>query len=123
MAGLNTFEAGDVLFSEGEEGVQVFFIMNGELRVSKTLHNGEEEELARLGEGDIVGEMAILDNRPRTATVTALARTEVMVVDKDNFLSSMEQQPQLAISFLKLLAGRIDQMNEKWRDALAEQST
>lgn len=119
MAGLNTFSAGSVLFREGDPGDCVFFIMSGQVRVSKTLNDGSEKELALLGDGDIVGEMGVLDERPRTATVTAVENTEVMQVDKDNFLASMEQQPKLAIDFLKLLAGRIHQMNEKFKDALA----
>lgn len=123
MAGLNTFSAGSILFREGDPGDCVFFIMSGQVRVSKTLNDGSDKELAVLGEGDIVGEMGVLDDRPRTATVIAIETTEVMRVEKDNFLASMEQQPKLAINFLKLLANRIHHMNEKFRDALAEPGT
>lgn len=120
MAGLNTYQTGDVLFKEGDLGDRVYFITSGRVQVAKTLANGEDRELAVLGEGDIVGEMAVLDGRPRSATVTALELTEVLEVPKENFLHSMEQQPKLAINFLKLLALRIDQMNERFKDALAE---
>ncbi|HEY9839575.1 MAG TPA: cyclic nucleotide-binding domain-containing protein [Candidatus Obscuribacterales bacterium] len=122
MAGLSMYQTGDTLFREGETGDRVFFIMSGRVQISKTLANGEVLELAVLGEGDIVGEMAVLTDRPRSATVTAIDPTEVMEVARDNFLASMEQQPKLAISFLKLLARRIQQMDERederWKDAL-----
>ena len=120
MSGLKTYLQGETLFIEGEPGDRVFFIMSGRVQVIKTLASGESRELAVLGESDIVGEMAVLDGRPRSATVTALDETEVLVVLKDSFLASMEQQPKLAINFLKLLALRIDQMNERFKDALAE---
>lgn len=120
MAGLSLYQQGQNLFCEGDPGDRVFFIMSGRVQVSKKLANGETRELAVLGEGDIVGEMAVLDGRPRSATVSALEPTEVLEVAKDHFLASMEQQPKLAINFLKLLALRIDQMNERFKDALAE---
>jgi CRP/FNR family transcriptional regulator, cyclic AMP receptor protein len=117
---LQTFAAGEVLFREGETGDKVFFIMQGRVKVHQTHSEGHEQELAQLGDADIVGEMAVLDERPRSATVTALEETEVMVVEKENFLASMEQQPQLAIRFLKLLSERIHRLNDKFRDALAQ---
>lgn len=123
MEGLYTFETGATLFREGEVGDSVYFIMSGKVKVYKTLNDGRLEELAILKDGEIVGEMAVLDDRPRSATVTALEPTEVMIVKKENFLSRMEQQPKLAINFLKLLAERIEQMNDKFRDALAAQAT
>jgi CRP-like cAMP-binding protein len=115
---LQTFSAGEVLFREGEPGDRVFFIMQGRVKVHQTHSDGHEQELAQLGDSDIVGEMAVLDERPRSATVTALEDTDVMVVEKANFLASMEQQPQLAIRFLKLLSERIHRLNDKFRDAL-----
>lgn len=115
---LQTFSAGEVLFREGEPGDRVFFIMQGRVKVHQRHSDGHDQELAQLGDTDIVGEMAVLDNRPRSATVTALEDTDVMVVEKANFLASMEQQPQLAIRFLKLLSERIHRLNDKFRDAL-----
>lgn len=120
MSGLSVYQSGEILFTEGDPGDRVFFIMSGRVQVIKNLSNGATRELAVLGEGDIVGEMAVLDGRPRSATVTAIEATEVLEVAKDNFLHSMEQQPKLAINFLKLLALRIEQMNEKFKDALAD---
>ncbi|PIQ29102.1 hypothetical protein COW36_18085 [bacterium (Candidatus Blackallbacteria) CG17_big_fil_post_rev_8_21_14_2_50_48_46] len=119
---LQTFSAGEILFREGEAGDRVFFIMQGRVKVHQTHSEGHEQELAQLADGDIVGEMAVLDDRPRSATVTALEETDVMVVLKENFLASMEQQPQLAIRFLKLLSDRIHRLNDKFRDALATPS-
>lgn len=123
MAGLKVYQAGEILFREGDPGESVFFIMSGKIQVIKNISGQESEILASLGEGDIVGEMAVLDGRPRSATVQASENTEVLEVHKDNFLSSMEQQPKLAINFLKLLALRIEQMNERFRDALATHSS
>lgn len=120
MPGLTLYQQGEALFREGDPGDRVFFIMSGRVQISKQLANGQLHELAVLGEGDIVGEMAVLDGRPRSASVSALEPTEVLEVAKDNFLASMEQQPKLALNFLKLLALRIEQMNEKFKDALAD---
>ena len=101
MAGLSVYQTGDVLFREGDPGDRVFFITSGRVQVLKTLANGENSKM-------------------RSASVVALEPTEVMEVARENFLASMEQQPKLAINFLKLLANRIAQMDERWKDALAD---
>jgi len=66
------FPAGDVLFREGDSGEVMFVIQSGAVRISKSI-SGEDKVLAVLGPGEFLGEMAILNGKPRTATATVVA--------------------------------------------------
>ena len=96
------FEEGEVLMREGEVGSESYIIVTGTVRVDKNI-KGKPIEVSVLKEGDIVGEMSIITSEPRSATVTARERTEVLVLDRDLFKEYLGKSPPwLAKTFISL---------------------
>jgi CRP-like cAMP-binding protein len=96
-AELVDFPAGQTLMTEGETGHEFFVIVDGEVGVT-----AGGQTLAKLGKGSYVGELALLDPGPRTATVTALRDTTAVLLASREFYAAVEESPVLA---RKLLAG------------------
>ena len=101
------FRAGDVLMTEGETGHEFYVIIDGEVGVTSG-----GETVAKLGPGAYVGEQALLDPGPRTATVTALRDAQAVLLSSREFYAAIDDVPGLS---RKLLAG----MAKRLRDATA----
>jgi CRP-like cAMP-binding protein len=101
-----TYPKNTMLFAEGEPGEELCIIQSGSVKVSKIVNNSEVM-LAMLKAGDIVGEMAILEGKPRAGSVVAYEDCNVMVVSKSNFEMMSKTQPQLIGRITKYLAERI----------------
>jgi CRP-like cAMP-binding protein len=105
------FKAGDVILSEGEEGNSAFLITAGSVEV--IIGEGKKAKtVATLGEGTVFGEMSLLEPGPRSATIKALTDTECAVTSYDDFMASIQSDPEQAIMFMKTLVLRLRQMNE-----------
>ena len=105
------FKAGDVILSEGEEGNSAFLITTGSVEV--IIGEGNKAKVvATLGEGAIFGEMSLLEPGPRSATIKAVTDTECTVTSYDDFMASIQDNPEQAIKFMKTLVLRLRQMNE-----------
>lgn len=100
------YEEADVIFLEHEIGNELYIIQEGSVKIKKVVANNEIT-LAILQKGDIFGEMAILDDKPRSATAVAYGRVVVLAVNKSNFQGMVQQQPQLATKIITLLSERI----------------
>ena len=98
------FRAGETLMTEGQPGQEFFVIVDGEVGVTSG-----SKTLAKLGAGAYVGEMALLDPGPRTATVTALRDTSAVLLASREFYAAVEESPVLA---RKLLAGMAHRLRE-----------
>src|SRR4051795_4376133 len=96
------FRAGDVLMTEGEAGHEFYAIIDGEVGVTSG-----GETLAKLGPGTYVGEQALLDPGPRTATVTALGDTQAVLLSSREFYAAVEDVPGLARKLLTGMARRL----------------
>lgn len=103
---------GELVCRQGEPGDCMYLVQEGELEV---LHEeaGRETSLGRLRAGDIVGEMAIVDRQPRSATVRAAGRARVLTLDKRAFLRQVAEDPSLAFRVLKQMSLRIRALNEE----------
>jgi CRP-like cAMP-binding protein len=101
-----TYPKDTMLFAEGEPGEELFIIQKGSVKVTKIV-DMNEVMLAMLKAGDIVGEMAILEGKPRAACVIAYEDCEVMVVSKGNFELMSTTQPQLVARITRYLSERI----------------
>ena len=89
-----TFKSGEILINEGVTGQEFYIIISGRVAATKVSElSGETIELGILKEGDIIGEMAIITNKPRSATIIAIEDTVVLVVDMDNIRQDPEAQP------------------------------
>ncbi len=99
------FQAGDVLMTEGEPGHEFYVIVDGEVGVTTG-----GETVAKLGSGAYVGEQALLDPGPRTATVTALRDSQAVLLSSREFYAAVDDVPGLA---RKLLAGMARRLREE----------
>ena len=94
-----------MIFCEFEPGNELFIIQNGKVKITKIVN--EEVLLAVLKQGDIFGEMALLDNKPRSASAITFGDVEVLAINKSNFENMVQAQPQLATRLIQLLSERI----------------
>ena len=106
------FKDGDFLFRQGEQGDSAYVIIGGEADVIVDTPNGPLT-VAKLKRNDIVGEIAILCDVPRTATVKAASKLEAMVIAKDLFFRLIMEFPQMAVEIMRELARRLDATNRK----------
>ncbi|MCE9500430.1 MAG: Crp/Fnr family transcriptional regulator [Leptospira sp.] len=96
----------NMIFLEHEPGKELYIIQNGKVKITKIVNNNEVM-LAVLQNGDIFGEMAILDNKPRSASAVAWGDVELLAINKANFEGMVKAQPQLASRLITLLSERI----------------
>jgi len=101
-----TYLKNTMLFAEGEPGDELFIIQKGSIKITKIVDN-KEVLLAMLNPGDILGEMALLEGKPRAASALAFEDCDVMAVNKANFELMIQSQPQLIAKITTLLADRI----------------
>ena len=96
-------ETGSWAFREGDPGDSLVIVFTGSLRITKRTGDGDEEELALLGSGDYLGEMALFGQKERTASGQALERTEVAIVPYDTLLALLDANPPTAAKFYKAM--------------------
>ena len=101
------YETGKFIFLEDSEGEQCFFVVQGSVKVTRLSKDGREVILAMLNEGEFFGEMALLDGESRSANVIALEETEVLTLNREDFLVVLHDYPQIAIQLLKEMAHRL----------------
>lgn len=109
-----TFSEGDFLFSQGDAGDAAFIIVDGEADVMIDTPDGPLT-VAHFKKNDIVGEIAILTDVPRTATVRASTRLETMVISKELFFRLVMEFPQIAVEIMRELAKRLEATNARLR--------
>lgn len=95
-----------MIFSENEPGKELYIIQKGSVKITKIVNNNEVM-LALLKSGDIFGEMALLENKPRSASAIAYEDTTLLAVNKTNFQMMVKTQPQLITKLTTILAERI----------------
>ncbi len=109
---IRSFKTGTTLFEEGSFGKDIFVIKEGKVGIYKNSENGEVE-LTELGPGDIVGEMSLLDNLPRSATVRAKENTKAQVVTQAAFSQTLQKTPVWLSSIIKILVSRLRDANKR----------
>ena len=113
------YQADDVLFKQGEAGDAAYIIMNGEADILLNTPDGPMW-VATLKTNDIVGEIAILCDIPRTATVTAKSDLTTLCISKDLFFRLVCEFPQIAVELMRELAHRVEETTGKLREANAK---
>jgi CRP-like cAMP-binding protein len=114
-----TFAEDQVLFSQGDPGDAAYIILKGEVDV---IVNGPTGPLtvARMGRNQVLGEIAILCDVPRTATVKAASELTTLRISKDLFFRLVREFPQIAIEVMRVLASRLEQTTGQLREALTK---
>lgn len=104
---------GQTVFRQGEAGAHIYVILSGQVRIVEATPEAPlvDRFVGELGQGEIVGEMGLLLDRSRTATVVAVERTRCLMIPQDDFMHSLEESPQLAIGLLRMMAARLQNVN------------
>ncbi len=111
------FPSGTVLFQEGDEGREMFVVNAGSVTISKRV--GEVEKiLSRLGAGEFLGEMAILNNKPRSATAVCAEDCRLLVIDARTFEAMIRSNSEIAVRLIKKLSDRLAEANEQIENLL-----
>jgi CRP/FNR family cyclic AMP-dependent transcriptional regulator len=101
------FRKGEVIFHRDDPGSSLYLVVSGRVRVMIASHGGEELTLAILRAGDCFGEMALLSERERTATVLALEPTVTLTIQHDDFLDALAGSPAALVSLLQMVTRRL----------------
>jgi len=101
------FRRGEVLFHEGDPGDALFVVASGAVKVVVPSEDGEEAILATLRRGDFLGELALLDGAPRSASAVALEATETLTLPRDQFRALIAGEPAIRDALLASVAGEL----------------
>lgn len=110
-----TYPKGAIVVNEGDPASALFVVASGQLKIYLTNAAGREYVLQRCGPGDYFGELALLDDAPRSASVMALQPCRLLALSGADFLQHMMQEPQTARQLLPQLTQRVRQLTERVR--------
>lgn len=103
---LRTFQKAQILMTQGEGGDGLFIMISGKVDVMRFLKTGEQERVNQLVTNDFFGELGLLDDGPRTATVIATEETECYALSRWDFYDLLEDDADMAVKMLKEIAKR-----------------
>lgn len=112
--------AGGVICRQGEPGDAAYILLDGEADIVVTTADGRQLTVAKIPKNTFIGEMAVLRNAPRNATVVAASPITALKVGKDAFYQLLRDVPQLAFEVMRELAERVEDTTAKLRDARAK---
>lgn len=102
-----TYPQHSVIFSEGERGNTMYVILDGEVEIRKKTGKNAYKILVNLKAGDFFGEMAIIENKPRTATAVSKVSSTLITLDTDAFYTMVEKSSDFAVKMIKTLSSRL----------------
>lgn len=105
------YPKGAVIFSEGDKGDVMYVIQTGSVRISKKI-DGNDSTIATLGQGEILGEMALFDMQNRSATATIDSEARILTIDKRKLFATISRDPTLAFKIIETMSKRIRKLNE-----------
>ncbi len=112
-----TFDAGHVMFQAGDAGEACYIVIDGSVEISVMTPSGPLV-VNTLGRNEIIGEIAIFGDVPRTATATTLSKVETLRISKDQFLSVVRENPDAALELIRILASRLANTTAQFSRAL-----
>ena len=111
--------SGRQLFHKGDSGNAMYLIASGKVRISITDEDGKEITLAELAQGDFFGEMSIIDGRKRSADATVFEDARFAILSRNNFLSFVRANPDVALGMLGALTDRLRRTDELIRSRVS----
>ena len=106
------FERQALLMHEGERGETMCVIVDGEVRVFVSDENGRELVLHQLGPGAVIGDLALIDGAPRSASVVAVEPTRALAIGRDGLIECIGASPEFALAIMRSLTARLRQATE-----------
>ena len=112
-----TYSAGSKLIKQGDTGVGLFIITDGTVHITKeTGPDKAELDLGTVGPGNVLGEMSLLDDLPRSANVTAMGEVTALILPNWEFRTNLRNQPDIALRLLSTLSRRLRKAESISRD-------
>ncbi|WP_181708251.1 Crp/Fnr family transcriptional regulator [Chthonobacter rhizosphaerae] len=112
-----TLADGETLFLKGDPGDALFCVRRGRILIIASTAGGKQLILNVLGSGDVFGEIALLDGRPRTADAVAGEPTEVLMIRRADFKDLLRRQPEIAVRLIELLCARLRWTSDRMEEA------
>ena len=106
-------KAGTVIYGKGDPGDSLFAVVTGIVQISAPSVEGKDTVFAQLAAGEIVGEIALLDGRPRSADVAAVTDCELMVINRRDFVPLIHDHPELAFRLIDILCEKLRRTNDQ----------
>lgn len=110
------YNKGEVILLEEDTGNNLYLIKSGRVKVTRINSDGDEVILTMLGEGEFFGEMAIFGGVTRSANVSALEKSEVLILTRQDFLSLLKKHPDISIYLLEEMASRLRKSDQLIKD-------
>ncbi|NDJ87187.1 MAG: Crp/Fnr family transcriptional regulator [Chloroflexi bacterium] len=104
----------EILFRQGDTSRTLYLVESGTIQVSREYDDGERIVLARLGPHEVIGELSMMCNKPRVATVNAIEETALIALDNDVFFAYLGKYPNMAVAILAQLSHRLRAMDLKF---------
>jgi serine phosphatase RsbU (regulator of sigma subunit) len=114
---------GHIVFEESAPGDTLYIIVDGQVHISRTFQDGEQRVIREMGPGEFFGEMALLEDKPRSARVSTVTPTTCLAVTRQRFNTLIEQHPAVAINFLKAISAQLRQQYQEQAVLLEEKQT
>ncbi|NIP38181.1 MAG: cyclic nucleotide-binding domain-containing protein [Candidatus Dadabacteria bacterium] len=104
----DTYQAGEVIFDKGSDGGVMYIILEGEIEIQV-----DGSTVGKLFEGQILGEMALVEDQPRSATAIAQTDTKIVPINRETFLLIVKEEPLFALFVMKDLSHKIRVLNQR----------
>ncbi len=115
-----SYPSRSVVFEEGVPGDYMYIIKEGQVKISKLSDDGREKILEILGPGDFVGEMALLDGGPRSASVKSTEPCVLLALSRHDFMSLLRENSEISLELIRELTRRLRETDEQVRGLLFE---
>ena len=112
---LREYAKGQIVFAQGDPGHTLYIVLHGKVRVFRLSSSGHETSLTVLGTGDLVGEFAVIDQQPRSASARAIGNCALLQMNAETFFGHVRGQPNLALGLMHVLVTKT-----RWTAAYAE---
>ena len=113
-----TVRRGTPIFAKGDPGNGLMAVITGLVKISVPSTDGREVVLNIIQDGDVFGEIALLDGHPRTADATAMSDCELLVMERRDFIPFVREHPDVAVKFIEVLCARLRRTSEQVEDVL-----
>lgn len=107
------YPRGRTIVSEGEPSQSLYILLSGRAKVQRSDTEGKEVILAVIGPGEFFGEMSLIDDAPRSASVITIESSDFMAINKDSFKTMLGQSPDIAMQIMKGLVRRLREADKK----------
>ncbi len=109
------YQKDEIIFRQGDESREVYFVLKGKVRIFKISPGGDETSIAIFSTNDVIGELAALDQQPRSATAKAITAASLLTMAESRFLDALQTMPRLSLGIARMLAQKL-----RWTSAYAE---